>query len=53
MPFSLALLELLKLEWVFIGNNGMVFLSNEGLEFCKKNSDEVSAHPFFYSKFGN
>jgi hypothetical protein len=33
VPFSLALLELLKRGWVFIGNNGMVFLSNEGLEF--------------------
>ena len=53
MPFSLALLELLKLEWVFIGNNGMVFLSNAGLEFCRTNSDEVSAYPSFYSKFGN
>ncbi|MGB7746582.1 MAG: hypothetical protein WBN75_04765 [Verrucomicrobiia bacterium] len=53
MPFSLALLELLKLGWVFIGNNGMVFLSNDGLDFCRNNSDEVSAYPSFYSKFGN
>lgn len=53
MPFSLALLELLKLGLIFIGNNGMVFLSNEGMEFCRKNSDEVSAYPSFYSKFGN
>ncbi|MBI3416948.1 MAG: hypothetical protein HY043_16780 [Verrucomicrobia bacterium] len=52
-PFSLALLELLKLGLVFIGNKGMTFLSDEGLKFCRDNSEEILAYPSFYSKFAN
>lgn len=51
--FSLGLLELLKSKFVAVDARGLVFLSNEGVQFCKEYSPEISAYPIFYDKFGS
>jgi hypothetical protein len=32
--------------------NGMTYLSDEGLEFCRENRDELDAEPLYYKSFG-
>jgi len=53
LDFSLGLLELLKSRFVALDARGLVFLSNEGVQFCKEYSPEISAYPIFYDKFGS
>lgn len=53
LSFCLGLQELLKDNFVAIDSRGLVFLSNEGLQFCKDHSSEISLYPHFYDKFGS
>lgn len=38
---------------IAMDKRGFVFLTNEGIEFCTKNNQEISCYPFFYSDFSN
>jgi len=51
--FSLGTLVLLQKGWVSVDARGFVFLTNEGIAFCKQENGVVSAYPEYYSQFAN
>jgi hypothetical protein len=51
--FSLGVLELLHRHLVATDQRGFVFLTNEGISFCKANNSEIVQFPHYYSRFGN
>lgn len=38
---------------IFKEPSGMLFLTNEGLEFCQRHAAELDAYPIYYKDFGN
>lgn len=51
MAFSIGVGELLKRNLVAVDAHGLVFLTTEGIEFCKKENKEIVRYPELYSYF--
>ena len=51
--FSLGVLELGRHHFVGVDLKGFAFLTNSGVEYCKKHNDAISKYPDYYSNFSN
>jgi hypothetical protein len=49
--FSLGSKELEWEKYVYVDPRSMVYLTNEGLEFCRQNQQALDAEPLYYHQF--
>jgi hypothetical protein len=51
--FHIGIGELLYHQYVFVNARGLYFLTDAGLEFCRRNRDVIEAERHYYKNFGS
>lgn len=51
--FRVGMFQLDDKGFTAMDKRGFIFLTNNGVSFCKANNQEIANHPFFYSNFSN